>query len=642
MILKQINFKLLISTLKLDILRKYIYLMPIKLRKLILVLLDLGCLTLSIYLSFYFCYYSTLSLTEIIPISGFIILTFLLIYFLTGQYNVLTRYVNLGFINVFLLKNSLTSLIIYIFAFIFKINIITFPFIFLFWIFINFFKGLLTLFIKDFLRNISSNKFSYRQRVAIYGAGSAGALLSASLSQDGAYKVILFIDDDNNLWNRNIDGIKIINPKLLSKHLNKIDKIFLSIPSLSKVERKKIFNFLSPFGKEILQVPSLNDITTGRTRISNLKSIDAADLLGRDVVLPKDNLFKSIIENAIVCVTGAGGSIGQEICRQILMHKPKLIILLERNEPSLYYINKELSSLNSGIDIVPILGCATNYKFLDNLIKKYKINIIFHSAAHKHVPIVEMNPLEGLFNNVFSTFNLCEIAFKNNCQRFVLISTDKAVRPTNIMGASKRLAELITLGFAKRVIDEKKNVKKATNYSIVRFGNVLESSGSVVPLFRDQIKNGGPITLTHLDVVRYFMTVSEAAQLVIQASALSIGGELFLLDMGEQIKIKDLAIQMIKLSGLSIKSKENPDGDIEIKIIGLREGEKLYEELLISGHCEKTEHDLIYRAKDENYIPIKLWNKLELLKITLEENNINKSLMILKELVPEWKKERIN
>ena len=226
--------------------------------------------------------------------------------------------------------------------------------------------------------------------------------------------------------------------------------------------------------------------------------------MGRDVVLPKDNLFKSIISGSIVCVTGAGGSIGQEICRQILTHQPKLVILLERNEPSLYSINKELSSLNSGIEIVPVLGCATNYKFLENVIEKYKINAIFHAAAHKHVPIVEMNPLEGLFNNVFSTFNLCEIAFKNGCERFVLISTDKAVRPTNVMGASKRLAELVTLAFSRKVRNSKLKGKKSTNYSIVRFGNVLESSGSVVPLFRDQIKNGGPITLTHPDVVRVF------------------------------------------------------------------------------------------------------------------------------------------
>ena len=623
--------------MKLNVLRKLIYLLPIKIRKIILLFLDLCCLILSLFLACFF-YYPTLIFKENYPIVGFICLIFLIVYYITGQYNVLTKYVNSSAFYLLLLKNSISSVLIFIFALVFKIEFVTFSFIFLFWIFINFFKGLLTLIIKDILRSISNNKVRDRTRVAIYGAGSAGAQLSASLIQAGASKVIFFLDDDINLWNRNIDGIKIINPKLLPKYLNKIDKVLVSIPSLSKFKRKKIFDFLTPFGKEILQVPSVYEITTGKTKINNLKNIDVSDLLGRDIVLPKKNLFKSIIGGSIVCITGAGGSIGKEICRQILAHQPKLVILLERNEPSLYYINKELCSLNSGIEIVPILGCATNYKFLENLIKKYKVDTIFHAAAHKHVPIVEMNPLEGLFNNVFSTFNLCEIAYKNACERFVLISTDKAVRPTNVMGASKRLAELITLAFSKKIMNSKLKGKESTNYSIVRFGNVLESSGSVVPLFRDQINNGGPITLTHPDVVRYFMTVSEAAQLVIQASALSKGGELFLLDMGEQIRIKDLAIQMIKLSGLTVKSEENPDGDIEIEVIGLREGEKLYEELLINGKCEETQHNLIYRANDENYMPVELWKNLDLLKISLENNNTKKSLEILKKLIPEWKK----
>ena len=635
------RIKKFLSVLKIDILRKFIYLMPIKLRKIILLFLDLGCLILSLYLAYFF-YYPTLIFEEVSPIVSFISLTFLVIYYLTGQYNLLSRYINSSALYLLLLKNSITSFLIFIFALVFKIEYVTFPFIFLFWIFVNFFKGLLTLFIKDILRSISNNKVRDRPRIAIYGAGSAGAQLSASLIQSGVSKVIFFLDDDYNLWNRKIDGIKIINPKLLPKYLNQIDKILLSIPSLPKFKRKKIFDFLTPFGKEILQVPSVFEITTGKTRINNLKNIDASDLLGRDIVLPKDNLFKSIIRGSIVCVTGAGGSIGKEICRQILTNQPKLVILLERNEPSLYYINKELSSLNSGIQIVPVLGCATNYKFLENLIEKYKVDAIFHAAAHKHVPIVEMNPLEGLFNNVFSTFNLCEIAFRNGCERFVLISTDKAVRPTNVMGASKRLAELITLAFSKKVTNSKFNGNKSTNYSIVRFGNVLESSGSVVPLFRDQIKNGGPITLTHPDVVRYFMTVSEAAQLVIQSSALSMGGELFLLDMGEQIRIKDLAIQMIKLSGLTVKSEDNPDGDIEIEIIGLRKGEKLYEELLINGKCESTQHPLIYKAKDENYMPFELWENLDLLKIALQSNNTKKALEILQKLIPEWKKEKLN
>ena len=381
----------------------------------------------------------------------------------------------------------------------------------------------------------------------------------------------------------------------------------------------------------VLQVPSVDDITSGRARIDALRPIAIEDLLGRESVPPNPDLLGPGIRDCVVCVTGAGGSIGSELCRQILSLQPSILILIERSEPALYAIEQELKrQLTFNVDFVVVLGDAGDPELLKRLFSSFRVNLIFHAAAYKHVPLVEANPLAGLKNNVLQTGALCREAQAAGVDRFVLISTDKAVRPTNIMGASKRLAEIVVQAFAKQ--------SNKTRFSMVRFGNVLGSSGSVVPLFRNQIKLGGPITLTHPDIIRYFMTIPEAAQLVLQSSVLAKGGDVFLLDMGEPIRIKDLAEQMVRLSGLSVRNLDNPSGDIEIHCTGLRPGEKLYEELLIDAKAEPTPHALIFRAQEYSLPPDELWPQLEVLESAIKCNDVTRSLNILAELVPEWKR----
>ena len=363
--------------------------------------------------------------------------------------------------------------------------------------------------------------------------------------------------------------------------------------------------------------------------IDSLRPISIDQLLGRDVVPPNDYLLSKSVAGKNVCVTGAGGSIGGELCKQIQNLNPSSLILFDRSELALYKIEKELQVKKNQIKLIPIMGCATDQLLIENTIKKYKVDVIFHSAAYKHVPLVEFNPVAGLINNLKSTYSICKAAEKFNIQNVTLISTDKAVRPTNVMGCSKRLSELVFQSFAKQT--------KNTVYAIVRFGNVLDSSGSVVPLFREQIKKGGPITLTHPQVIRFFMTISEAVQLVMQASVLADGGEVFLLDMGDPVLIKDLASQMIRLSGLTIKDENNPEGDIEIVTTGLRPGEKLFEELLIDAKSIPTMHPLIFKAREKSLSAELTLNKIELLEKKLINYEYTESLEIIRELVPEWK-----
>ncbi len=365
-----------------------------------------------------------------------------------------------------------------------------------------------------------------------------------------------------------------------------------------------------------------------------MRPINIDQLLGREPVKPNNSLMIKAVENKCIFVSGAGGSIGSEICRKISLNNPKRLILFDVSEINLYKIHKDLINNNYNFEIIPILGNACNEKLLSDIFCKYSIDLVFHAAAYKHVPLVEINPLEGIYNNVFSTKTLCEISIKFSVPKFIFISTDKAVRPTNVMGASKRLAELVIQGFANQNYIFNNKLK----FAIVRFGNVLGSSGSVVPLFMDQINSGGPITLTHPKVVRYFMTIFEAAELVIQSSSLAKGGELFLLDMGEPVLIKDLAEKMIKLSGKKINSPEKSNNSIEIIITGLRKGEKLYEELLIDATAQKTEHPLIYKACEKSLSLDYLERKLDELKCSIEYMDDAKTFEILKKLVPEWKK----
>ena len=395
-----------------------------------------------------------------------------------------------------------------------------------------------------------------------------------------------------------------------------------------------------------MQIPSLEDLADSNIKIDNIKPITIDDILGRESVVPDPSLLALRIKGNTVFVTGAGGSIGQELCKQIILLKPKKLILLDNCEFNLYTINNILMKiLPEKTELIPILGNSSNNILLDHLINKHNIKIILHAAAYKHVPLVEDNPIEGILNNVFTTKAICQASIQSNVEHVILISTDKAVRPTNFMGASKRLAELVVKSYnEENKLSAKKEQQNRTNLSIVRFGNVLGSSGSVVPLFREQIANGGPVTITHQDVSRYFMTIEEASQLVLQALGLAKGGEIFLLDMGTPVLIRELAEQMIKLSGLTISNstdKTNQKDSIAIEYTGLRKGEKLNEELLISGYSTPTSHPLIFCA-EENFIPYKELNpKLDKLKKYAENFNIQEVSTLLKELVPEWTEKKL-
>ena len=392
----------------------------------------------------------------------------------------------------------------------------------------------------------------------------------------------------------------------------------------------------------VLQIPSVDDLTSGRARIDALRPVAIEDLLGRDPVPPVPELLGPGLRDAVVCVTGAGGSIGSELCRQILQLSPKSLILLESNEPSLYALEQELhQQLPASVKLLPVLGSATDPALMQRLFAGHGVQTVFHAAAYKHVPLVEANPLAGLANNVGSTLVVCQAAVATGVSELVLISTDKAVRPTNVMGASKRLAELVVEAFSLEVPQNAKgNGHPVTRMAMVRFGNVLGSSGSVVPLFRRQIAAEEPITLTHPEIIRYFMTIPEAAQLVLQAATLAEGGDVFLLDMGEPVRIKDLAEQMVRLSGLSLRDARNPKGDIEVVCTGLRPGEKLYEELLIEAESQPTKHPLIFRATERSIHPKDLWLRLDQLEEALKIQNQEEALEILAELVPEWKKDQ--
>jgi len=384
----------------------------------------------------------------------------------------------------------------------------------------------------------------------------------------------------------------------------------------------------------------LRDIKEGKARIDDLKPVEIDDLLDRDLVKADKNIMLKSIEGFNICITGAGGSIGSELCKEILKLNPNKLVILERNEPFLYKIESELKNVNQDkVEIISYLGCAANKSLVNNVFKSNNIDIVFHSAAYKHVDIVQRNPVQGILNNISSTLNICYQAKKNELKKVILISTDKAVRPKNVMGASKRLCEMIIQAFSEQELNNDDSSKKhKIIFSKVRFGNVLGSSGSVVPLFKRQLEAGGPITLTHKEVVRYFMTINEAVQLVIQTAALAKGGDLFLLDMGKSVKIYDLAKKMIRLSGLTIKDENNPDGDVEIKITGLRPGEKLYEELLVEKNSESTIHPLIFKAQDQKINSSFLFQKLNELELALLSNNESISLKILSEIIPEWSK----
>ena len=432
-----------------------------------------------------------------------------------------------------------------------------------------------------------------RKRVAIYGAGLAGQQIAAALYRSDDYLPVCFIDDKASLQGQSLSGLKIFSPKKALGAFRKfhIEEILLAMPSVSRARKKAIIESFEPSNVKIMELPGVTQLVGGRVQVSDIREVDIIDLLGRDPVPPKLALLEKNIKNKVVMVTGAGGSIGSELCRQIVKHQPTCLVLFEMSEFALYSIDRELQ--NSGVQIVPILGTVTHQAKLERVLHQYAVQTVYHAAAYKHVPLVEANPFEGIYNTSIGTARSVDAAVAQGVETFVLISTDKAVRPTNVMGASKRMAELYCQGLAA--------TNPQTQISIVRFGNVLGSSGSVVPLFKKQIEKGGPVTVTHPDVTRYFMTIPEAAQLVIQAGAMGTGGDVFLLDMGEPVKIVDLAKQMIRLSGFK-PMDEKGLGDIALQFTGLRPGEKLYEELLIDHKdTQLTEHSRILRSFEKYF-----------------------------------------
>lgn len=469
------------------------------------------------------------------------------------------------------------------------------------------------LFTKQSSRKKSRHKkHSFIPPVIIYGAGNAGVQLAALLKMGRQLRPIAFVDDDRTLHDQQINGITVYPFDDIQKLIDRyqVNEILLAMPSIPRCQRNQILHSLEPYAFHVRTLPDMTDIARGKLSVSDIQEVDIADLLGRQPVEPDISLLNRNIKDKNVLITGAGGSIGSELCRQIIMLEPKQIVLYEISEFSLYQIEKELESLNSTTPIVSLLGSVLDEARLTSICLRFDIHTIYHAAAYKHVPMVERNITEGVRNNVLGTLHAAKAAIKSGVETFVLISTDKAVRPTNTMGASKRMAELVLQGLASE-----SNVNIETRFTMVRFGNVLGSSGSVVPLFRQQIINGGPVTVTHPDIIRYFMTIPEAAELVIQAGAMGLGGDVFVLDMGEPVKIVNLAKRMIHLSGLTVNDEQNPDGDIAIEFTGLRHGEKLYEELLIGSNVSVTKHQKIMCAK-EQVIP---WTTLQVVLTELSD-----------------------
>lgn len=449
-------------------------------------------------------------------------------------------------------------------------------------------------------------------KVAVYGGGAAGNQLVAALRMGKVMRPVAFIDDDDGITNRVIAGLKVYKPKDIDKLIEDTGatEVLLAIPSASRARRREILTALETYPVHVRTIPGFMDLASGRVSVSDLQEVDIVDLLGRDPVPAQQALFERCIRGQVVMVTGAGGSIGSELCRQILTSKPSALVLFEHSEFNLYSIQGELEKQirkdGLTVQLVPILGSVRSSERLLDVMRTWGVQTVYHAAAYKHVPIVEHNVAEGVLNNVLGTLQTAQAAVQAGVEHFVLISTDKAVRPTNVMGSTKRLAEMTLQALSRESMpllfgaDSQAPHVNSTRFTMVRFGNVLGSSGSVIPLFREQIKRGGPITVTHPNMTRYFMTIPEAAQLVIQAGSMGQGGDVFVLDMGQPVKIADMAEKMIQLSGLSLRSQAHPNGDIAIEFTGLRRGEKLYEELLIGDNVSPTEHPMIMRASEEH------------------------------------------
>lgn len=529
---------------------------------------------------------TTLGITIVVSIAVFIRL---------GLYRAILRYMTIPAITSIMTGISISSLALAASSF-FTHSFIprSVPLIYISTAFL--FIGTPRFFVRSIVTLLYHDNKTDQETVIIYGAGYTGHQLALSL-QTTPFKPMAFVDDNPKLKGSLVAGLKVYRPKQLMQLAKEhsVKKVLLALGNASRSERTTVIKQLEPLSITVQTIPDLNDILTGKARIEDIQDVEIDDLLGRDPVAPNKELLHAFIKDKVVMITGAGGSIGSELCRQILHQEPTYLILLELNEYSLYKIEQELQKILKAYDgkteLIPLLGSVQNRPRLESIMSTFGVHTIYHAAAYKHVPLVEHNIVEGVQNNVFGTWHCAEAAIKAGVESFVLVSTDKAVRPTNIMGASKRVAELVLQGLSER--------QASTRFTMVRFGNVLGSSGSVIPLFREQIKQGGPVTVTHPDITRYFMTISEASELVIQAGSMGKGGDVFVLDMGEPVKILDLAKRMIRLSGLEFKDANYPEGDIAIQFSGLRPGEKLYEELLVGGNTSGTEHPRILCAEEK-------------------------------------------
>ncbi|HAS6085482.1 TPA: NAD-dependent epimerase/dehydratase family protein [Vibrio vulnificus] len=587
----------------------YIWSLPRVHKRLISLAIDTLLITFSFFMAIWVRYGEvaiSVSAETWLTLAGTVVVT-LIAFTRLGLYRAVLRYLTFHALTVVVLGALISALSITTFAYFFNAEVPrTVPVIYM--TFLALLCGGARMMVRSLIVQASRKGC---ERVLIYGAGSTGRQLAIALRNAETYQVKGFIDNDPSLENTIIQGLTVHSSQQISRLVEKqeIEKILLAMPRATRSERKAIIDGLLHLPVEVLTVPDFKDIVNGNATVDELKDVAIEDLLGRDPVEPNPELMKANIQGKVVMVTGAGGSIGSELCRQIVRQKPKSLILFELSEYGLYEIDKELSGMVEAmqleVEIIPLLGSVQRINRLSATMRAFGVQTVYHAAAYKHVPLVEYNVVEGVRNNVFGTYYCAKAAIEAGVESFVLISTDKAVRPTNVMGTSKRMAEL-----ALQALAAKENDKvNGTRFCMVRFGNVLGSSGSVIPLFKRQIEEGQAITVTHPDIIRYFMTIPEAAQLVIQAGAMGKGGDVFVLDMGEPVKIVDLAKNLIQLSGLEVKSSDNPNGDIEIKFTGLRPGEKLYEELLIGDNVEGTDHERIMTA-NEQFLPLEEFNQI--------------------------------
>jgi len=610
--------------LKIHKVAKSILILPRFAKQSIAVIFDINLCILCTWLAFY------LRLDELIPIKGIALIAAVIsvvlalpVFWLFGMYRTIFRHSGLS-----IMFSASTALLVYGFLYFSVFGVygvigiprsigVLQPMLLFFAIASS------RLFVKYLFGGnyLFKDKSQFLKKTLVYGAGSAGRQLVSALANSYELKVIGFLDDDDRLHGQVLQGQNIYSPLQISDLIKskEAELILLALPSISRFRRNEILNNLSKYQLQVQTLPTVTDIIQGKVALSDIKDLDVDDILNRDQVLPNPQLLSKNTTSKVVLVTGAGGSIGSELARQITKLNPQKLLLLELNEFALYKIYEELKIQNENLKIIPLLVNVQDQTKVNEIFKTFKVDSVYHAAAYKHVPLVEENISESIKNNVFATLAVAKAALSQSVETFVLISSDKAVRPTNIMGASKRIAELCVQGLYQNTKNNK------TKMTIVRFGNVLESSGSVIPKFKKQIKDGGPITLTHPDVTRYFMTLIEASQLVIQAGAMSMDCDVFVLDMGESVKIKDLIYRIVKLSGLNVKDANNKEGDIEIKIIGLRPGEKLYEELLLGDNPQKTQHPKIQKAQD-SFIP---FNQLEIdLNILKTLLDFNKALEV--------------